>query len=45
VIHQLLACADDGNSLGDNRDTIKKNTGMLTDASKEGGLKLNREKT
>jgi hypothetical protein len=33
--HQLLVYADDVNLLGDNRDTIKKNTGLLIDASKE----------
>jgi hypothetical protein len=33
--HQLLAYADDVNLLGDNIDTIKKNTGTLIDASKE----------
>jgi hypothetical protein len=43
--HQLLAYADDVNLLGDNIDTIKKNTGTLTDASKEVGLKINVEKT
>jgi hypothetical protein len=30
-----LAYADDVNLLGDNIDTINKNTGTLTDASKE----------
>jgi hypothetical protein len=42
--HQLLAYAD-VNLLGDNIDTIKKNTGTLIDASKEVGLKVNVEKT
>jgi hypothetical protein len=37
-IHQLLAYADDVNLLGDNIDTIKKNTETLIDASKEVGL-------
>jgi hypothetical protein len=32
--HQLLAYADDVNLLGDNIDTIKKNTETLIDASK-----------
>jgi sorting nexin-29 len=43
--HQLLAYADDMNLLGDNIDTIKKNTETLTDASKEVGLEINVEKT
>jgi hypothetical protein len=43
--HQLLAYADDVNLLGDNVDTIKKNTQTLTDASKKVGLEINVEKT
>jgi hypothetical protein len=40
----FLAYADDVNLLGDNVDTIKKNTETLTDASKEVGLEINVEK-
>jgi hypothetical protein len=36
--HQLLICADDVNLLGNYIDTIKKNTEILTDTSKEVGL-------
>jgi hypothetical protein len=43
--HHLLAYADDVNLLGDNIDTIKKNTENLIDASKEVGLEINVEKT
>jgi hypothetical protein len=44
-ILQLLAYADDVNPLGDNTDTINKNTQTLIDASKEVGLAVNVEKT
>jgi hypothetical protein len=40
---QLRACADDVNVLGDNIDTINKNTEALVDASKKVGLELNVE--
>jgi hypothetical protein len=43
--HQLLAYADDVNLLGDNIDTVKKNTETLIDTSKEVGLEINVEKT
>jgi hypothetical protein len=40
-----LAYADDVNLLGDNIDTINKNTQTLIDVSKEVGLEVNVEKT
>jgi hypothetical protein len=43
--HQLLAYADDVNLLRDSIDTIKKNTEILIDASKEVGLELNVDET
>jgi hypothetical protein len=43
--HHLLAYVDDVNLLGDNIDTIKKNTETLNVASKEVGIEINIEKT
>jgi hypothetical protein len=43
--HLLLVYADDVNLLGDNIDTMKKNTETLIGVSKEVGLKVNSEKT
>jgi hypothetical protein len=43
--HQLLAYADEVNLLGDNINTVKKNTETLIDASKKVGLEINAEKT
>jgi hypothetical protein len=43
--HRLLAYADDVNLLGDNIDTVRKNTETLIDASKEVGIEINVDKT
>jgi hypothetical protein len=43
--HQLLAYADDVNILGENIDTIQKNTGALLDSGKEVGLEVNSKET
>jgi hypothetical protein len=45
--HQLLAYDDDDdvNILGENTDTVQKNTEALLDAGKEIGLEVNSEKT
>jgi hypothetical protein len=43
--HQLLVYIDDVHLLGDNIDTMKKNTETLIDASREVGLEVNTEKT
>jgi hypothetical protein len=43
--HKLSAYPDDVNTVGENTDTIKKNTEALLDASKEVGLEVNPEKT
>jgi hypothetical protein len=41
--HQLLVYTDDVRLLGDNIDTMKKNTETIIDASKEVGLEGNRK--
>ncbi|KAJ4450477.1 hypothetical protein ANN_01902 [Periplaneta americana] len=44
-LHQLFVYADDVNMLGENPQTITKNTGILLEASKDIGLDVNPEKT
>ncbi|KAJ4450854.1 hypothetical protein ANN_02285 [Periplaneta americana] len=44
-LHQLIVYADDVNMLGENPQTIRENTGILLEASKEIGLEVNPEKT
>jgi hypothetical protein len=43
--HQLLVYADDVNLLGDDVDTIKRNTETLIDDNKEVGLEINVDET
>jgi hypothetical protein len=43
--HEFLPYTDNANSLRDNIDTIKENTEILVDASKEIGLEINVKKS
>jgi hypothetical protein len=45
VIYQFLVYADNVNVLGGNTNTIRKNTAALSEASGEGGLEVNTEKS
>jgi len=42
---QFMFSTDDANLLGENINTVKKNTEALLDARKEVGLEVNTEKT
>jgi nitrous oxide reductase len=44
-VHQFLVYGDEVNLLGDNIDTINRNTKTFIYASKEVGLEVNIEKT
>ncbi|KAJ4432167.1 hypothetical protein ANN_20783 [Periplaneta americana] len=44
-LHQLLVYADDVNMLGENPQTIRENTEIFLEASKDTGLEVNPEKT
>ncbi|KAJ4441768.1 hypothetical protein ANN_11626 [Periplaneta americana] len=44
-LHQLLAYADDVNTLGENPQMIREKTEIILEASKEIGLEVNPEKT
>jgi hypothetical protein len=44
-IHQLLAYADNVNVLGDNIDTVNKNTESLIDGSMQVGLEISVDET
>jgi hypothetical protein len=44
-IYQILIHVDDFNILGENINTIKKNTEALSDGRKDPGLDVNAEKT
>jgi len=45
VTHQLLAYADDGNTLGGRRHTVKENAEALVAATREIGLEVSADKT